>query len=73
MTLIERCGYAVLNIKDEFCVGCDGYAKSCFKYTTRDHLKEFYKHFKDGNKPESIGRLEDLEDGGGFDNSHRYG
>ena len=66
----EQCLYLPKRSFPE-CRKCDGYNPKggCVHYTTIEHIEEF---FEIGNLGE-VGRLEDLEDGGGFDNSHRWG
>jgi len=61
--MIEQCAYKKLEIKDDECLGCDGYKEACFKYTTIDHIKQWNQQRIGRDK---IGRLEDLEQGGGL-------
>ncbi len=44
----ERCAYSQMGIQAQFChkIKCDGYRKSCFQYTTMDHIDSFVDMFE---------------------------
>mgnify|MGYP005631452695 CR=1 FL=1 len=60
----ELCAYYRLKIKCDEINKCDGVSKRCFKYTTFEHIKQFYEKYGMGGIYDNdlLRRINEFED-----------